>query len=643
MAWGVLTVLLLVLIPSARFGVPVWQLPRDQMLPYLVLLGAFLACGSIAVLRFLSARRLPEAMIALMALSVFGVVFTWMTLASMTISHSIYGGVLLTGLVVLPATFGVAGPRRWVIPLLVLASLGTLGRALYVAYGPEPVAPARTTSTILNTAFYNLEMRAYDGRIPKPAVPGGGGLARVGSEYLLVTGDGRMYLFHWQAPDDQLVIKPLSYRIPINGEEFSRAVGLPYERPRELVVGDSVGGKIDTWRFRVSDILLQESGERVRLFAGHHYWHNAQRCFVTRVSMAETDRASFLAGTAQLQWKTLYDAKPCLPVEGPDAERASPFEGNLSGGRLALLDADTLLFTVGFHGFDGVGAHQLYSQDPNASWGTTVAIHLGTGQSETFATGQRNQQGLFVDGQGDIWETEHGARGGDELNLLKRGGNYGWPYVTYGTDYTSLEWPLSKTQGRHDGYIEPVFAWVPSIGVSNLIRVEGDLMPVWKGELLVSSLRAESLFRMHLVDHHVVMAEPIPIHRRVRTLLEGFDGRIVLWTEDAALVTIGPASGTSGELLFASSCGGCHKVEGATNIIGPDLMHVLGRKVASADGYQEYSAALKHFGGRWDRERLDRFLTNPQALVPGTAMPFAGIADAKQRAAILDFLTAVDK
>jgi cytochrome c2 len=528
--------------------------------------------------------------------------------------------------------------------LLVAIGL-SLAASLYLAYGPEPKTPVSTSTTIINSALYNLDVRFYEGRIPKPAVPGGGGLALIGDRYLLATGDGHLYLFGWRGSDEELVVTALPYRIPINGEEFAAAVGLPYARPRETIAtatgGESTGPQVDTWRFRVSDILLQQQGEKLRLFAGHHYWNNAQRCFIVRVSMAESDRAEFMNGTAKLVWKTLYDAKPCLPIEGDLRERASPFEGNLSGGRLALRDPDTLLFTVGFHGFDGVNSKQLYSQDPEASWGTTVLIHVNEGSSETFATGLRNEQGLYIDPKGGIWETEHGPRGGDELNYLEQGVNYGWPYVTYGTDYTSLVWPLSKTQGRHDGYREPVFAWVPSIGVSQLIGIEKDLFPEWKGDLLVSSLRAESLFRMHIIDRRVVLAEPIPIKRRIRTLLEGHDGRIILWTEDAAIVSIKPATGTNRQLLFATVCGGCHKVEGGTNLIGPDLLHVYGRKVASEENFREYSPALKKVSGKWDEEKLDKFLTNPQAMVPGTAMPFQGIADPGERAAIIGYLKSI--
>jgi cytochrome c2 len=642
LSWALLTALLIALLPSTRFGIPVWKLPRSEIQPFLTLTAGFLLCLA-QPLALLWRRRQPgTGQIVLWCVAVFGALFMLLTWSGFSGSKRIFGELLVLSMVLLPLTFAVPRHHGLLLAVLGLTVIGALGDSLYLAYGPAPKTPQRLTSSILNTAFYNLEARFYDGYIPTPAVPGGGGLARIADRYLLSTGDGHLYLFNWSGSDEQLNVKPLPYRIPLNGEEFAEAVGLPYSRPRETILdevgGETTGPQIDTWRFRVSSIVLQERGSRIRLFAGHHYWVNARRCFIVRVSMAESDRDAFMSGTADLKWKTLFDSKPCLPVEGELRERASPFEGNLSGGVLALRDPDTLLFTVGFHGFDGVGARQLYSQDPQADWGTVVQIHVDEGTSETFSIGHRNEQGLYVDPQGGIWETEHGPRGGDELNFLKQGGNYGWPYVTYGTDYSSLAWPLSKTQGRHDGYLEPVFAWVPSIGVSNLIGVQKDLMPVWKGDLLVSSLRAESLFRMRILDGRTVMVEPIPIQRRIRTLLEGDDGRIILWTEDAALVSLKPASGSSGQLLFATTCGGCHKTEGATHIYGPDLLHVYGRAVGRAAGYNEYSPALRRFGGKWNDALLDKFIANPQATIPGSAMPYAGLGDAAQRHAIIDYL-----
>ena len=86
-----------------------------------------------------------------------------------------------------------------------------------------------------------------------------------------------------------------------------------------------------------------------------------------------------------------------------------------------------------------------------------------------------------------------------------------------------------------------------------------------------------------------------------------------------------------------SSCSGCHAMRWRTHGIGPDLMGIVGASVAAHENFQ-YSQAMRDYGGRWTRERLDRFLADPAAEVPGTQMQFAGIADAAARAQLIDFL-----
>jgi cytochrome c len=194
-------------------------------------------------------------------------------------------------------------------------------------------------------------------------------------------------------------------------------------------------------------------------------------------------------------------------------------------------------------------------------------------------------------------------------------------------------------QGRHDGYQQPTFVWVPSIGVSNLVRIEQDRFPVWKGDLMVSSLHGHALFRIRLLDQRVVYSEPIEIGERIRDIVEGRDGRLVLWTDTSSIISLTPAEGTGGAVLFATTCGGCHKaIDGMTHAYGPDLAGIVGRPVASASGFQGYSPALKVLRGKWTKERLDAFLKSPQGVAPGTAMTFQGVSDPAQRAAIIDYL-----
>jgi cytochrome c2 len=364
-----------------------------------------------------------------------------------------------------------------------------------------------------------------------------------------------------------------------------------------------------------------------------------------RVSQLDTRLADIERASGPGTWQTIFESQPCVPLFGEGAMRGkNPFRGEEIGGRLTLLDADTLLLTQGDHGFSGIEGAVAFAQDPKATYGKTIRIDLRSHAASLNTLGHRNPQGLYAAPDGRIWETEHGAQGGDELNLLVPGANYGWPEVTYGTDYGALIWALSKQQGRHAGYQQPVYSWLPGIGISNLVQIQRERFPIWRGDLLIGTLGSRGLFRVVLDGNRAVVTERIPLQHRVRDLLELDDGRLLLWTDEAALLTIEPTSGSSAEITFSTSCLACHRIsDGLAHRMGPDLRGLMDRKVASAENYGAYTPALKKLGGDWSRERLDRFLRDPQAMAPGTSMVFPGIADDQQRAALVDYVIATSK
>jgi cytochrome c2 len=377
-------------------------------------------------------------------------------------------------------------------------------------------------------------------------------------------------------------------------------------------------------------------GDKVRLYAAHHFWNDAQKCFLVRVSYLEGRREELESARAALPWRTFFDTAPCLKLntEGPRGVR---FEGLENGGRMAMLTEKELLLTVGDHGFDGYNRLPSLAQDPSNSYGKILKIHLDTGQAETYSLGHRNAQGLYVDAQGHVWASEHGPRGGDELNLILPGVDYGWPQSAYGTDYTLHNWPLNPNPGRHEGYQKPVYAFVPSVGVSSLVGVSGERFDLWKDDLLIASLRMQTIWRTHLEEGRVVFAEPIQLSNRIRDLMIGHDGRLVVWTDEGDVLFIEPSRSQAGSALV-SQCTGCHSLSPwDPAFLAPTLASIMGRKVASRNDF-EYSGALKKLGGRWTRERLDAFLANPQAVAPGTTMQFPGIQDPEQRAKLIAYL-----
>jgi cytochrome c2 len=250
---------------------------------------------------------------------------------------------------------------------------------------------------------------------------------------------------------------------------------------------------------------------------------------------------------------------------------------------------------------------------------------------------------------GEIWLTEHGPQGGDELNLLVEGSNYGWPFVTYGTEYGTFTWPLNREQGRHSGFEPPAFAWIPSIGVTSVMSVQKSLFSLWRGDLLIGSLRARTLFRIRTEKQRVVYAESVmSTGHAIRDLVEGLDGRIALLFNDGSIGLLEPVLhadkpvGTTNDhrldtFVFAQ-CEGCHAIgDGTAHAIGPDLRGIVGRRIASSSGYA-YSAALQKLSGQWTLERLDQFLADPVTYAPGTSMKTGSVPDEEVRKKLIEYL-----
>lgn len=643
-AWHALAMLTIACLPAIKFGQAWWHIPKRHLLPAAAFICAYglAALLTIAFVRSADRRAVRQAL--LITLSAFGLCLFVLVVAGIDVPRYVLLPAFITAIILIPLSAASPRARRvgWIAPVL-----GSAAALLFVvrALAFHPTSPLKIERDFIHTAFYDLQVNAFEGLIPKIATRGGG-LDRIGHQVLLGTGDGRLYLLNVGSSESSIEVEALPTTVPSNREEFAAAFGGSAQSPsRSRDWSDAGPPRVQTWRFRVADVIAQQRGARVRIFASHHYWNAEGGCFTLRLSEIE-GAASNLAGSLQdAKWRTVFETQPCVPLTGEHRKRGkNPFKGEEAGGRLAFIDQDTLLLTVGDHGFHGLDSLERFAQDPNASYGKTIRINLASGDAEVFTLGHRNPQGLFIADDGRIWLTEHGSQGGDELNLLTADANYGWPQVTYGTEYGASLWPLSKQQGRHDGYTQPNYVWVPSIGVSNLIQIRGEKFPIWRGDFIVGSLATRSLYRLALNDDRVLLSEPIDIKHRVRDVLELEDGRLLVWTDDTALLLIEPAQATAGAATFASLCLGCHQtVDGITHRIGPDLFGVVDRGIADAPGYGEYSAALRAHPGRWTRAHLDTFLRDPQAFAPGTTMAFPGIPDADKRAALIDYLAGLDQ
>jgi glucose/arabinose dehydrogenase len=152
---------------------------------------------------------------------------------------------------------------------------------------------------------------------------------------------------------------------------------------------------------------------------------------------------------------------------------------------------------------------------------------------EKFTYGNRNMQGAALHPRtGLLWTHEHGPRGGDEVNIMRAGRNYGWPVITYGHDYTTDQ-PIGEGT-RRTGIEPPIHYWVPSIAPSGLAFYEGDKFPGWRGSMLVGSLKDAMLVRLELDGEKVVKEERMMRDAigRVRDVRVGPDGFVYLLSDE---------------------------------------------------------------------------------------------------------------
>ncbi len=227
---------------------------------------------------------------------------------------------------------------------------------------------------------------------------------------------------------------------------------------------------------------------------------------------------------------------------------------NHYGGRMAFLPDGTFALTLG-EGFE----YREKAQDLTSDLGKIVRLNEDgsipqdnpfIGQTsvrpEIYTWGHRNEQGLFFDARsGRLYETEHGPRGGDELNIIVAHRNYGWPVITYGMDYSGA---YVSPYTQRAGLEQPVIYWTPSIAPSGLTMYDGDKFPAWRGDLFVGALAFKHLRRVHLDERgEVVEQEQLlnDLNWRIRDVRAPADGYLYVCTDedDGHVLRLEPANG----------------------------------------------------------------------------------------------------
>lgn len=155
---------------------------------------------------------------------------------------------------------------------------------------------------------------------------------------------------------------------------------------------------------------------------------------------------------------------------------------------------------------------------------------------ETFSFGHRDPEGIAVHPEtGELWLVEHGPMGGDELNVIRAGNDYGWPNISYGLQYSGEI--VGTGESAAEGYEQPIYFWAPSIGPSSLVFYDGEMFPEWRGSLFVGAMPQMHLVRLELDGERVVAEEKLltEMEQRIRDFEVGPDGELYVLTDEAAI------------------------------------------------------------------------------------------------------------
>ncbi len=242
----------------------------------------------------------------------------------------------------------------------------------------------------------------------------------------------------------------------------------------------------------------------------------------------------------------LEDVKTIFRQDGPLST------GNHYGCRIVQASDGNLFMTLGEHFFARDEAQNLTNHLGKivriAPDGSVPKDNPFVGRSdakpEIWSYGHRNPQSLAINpGSGVLWEIEHGPKGGDEVNIIGKGKNYGWPVIGYGIDYNGAKIHDSASK---DGMEQPVKYWVPSIAPSGMAFYDGNLFPKWKGSLFTGALAGRILVRLSLDGDKVTGEERLlqNLNERIRDVRQGPDGAVWLLTDNSAgrILRIAPAN-----------------------------------------------------------------------------------------------------
>ena len=281
----------------------------------------------------------------------------------------------------------------------------------------------------------------------------------------------------------------------------------------------SANRRVNDSRFAINDIaVLSQSQSAANLLISYPRLGLQRDCVEVVVENVNYDRINQKIKRV----KTWLVTKPCVPISAVQH----------TSGRFAVIDSKSAYVTIG-----DLGYTQISNRKKRGDLGSIFKVS-STSVSK-FSQGHRNAQGILLYNGKDLLAAEHGPRGGDELNLIKAGSDYGWPFVTYGQPYGSGDYVRPTKTGTHAGFVEPLKYWVPSIAPTELVQLPKSGWGDWSNQLVLGTLREQVLVFMAIDERFTVTnTVNVDIGERIRDLEVLSTGELVATTDSGQLLVI---------------------------------------------------------------------------------------------------------
>jgi aldose sugar dehydrogenase len=275
-------------------------------------------------------------------------------------------------------------------------------------------------------------------------------------------------------------------------------------------------------RFAINDIaVLSENAASAKLLISYPRLGSSRSCVEIAVDELAYDRKKQKVRFVE-NW---FVSKPCVPVSAVQH----------TAGRFAVIDSKSVYVTIGDLGYREI--------DVRSKRGDLGSIFKLTAKSAVrISQGHRNPQGIALFDNKVLMATEHGPRGGDELNVIKEGADYGWPFVSYGAPYGAGDYVRPGKTGSHEGFIEPIKYWAPSIAPTELVQLPVQGWGDWGRALVLGTLREEVLVFMK-INAKLEVSESINVDfgHRIRDLEMLSNGAMIATTDSGKLITVNNA------------------------------------------------------------------------------------------------------